>query len=93
MNDTLRTLNLLPTVEPYSSLTRFSHVGGETVNADVFAVTGNNAIADWVLVELRSGSDPTRIVATRAALVQRDGDVVDRVAFSLRARLLLSASP
>ena len=77
MNDTLRTLNLLPATEPYSSLTRFSHIGGETVNAGVFAVSGNNAIVDWVLVELRNGSDPSRLVATRAALLQRDGDVVD----------------
>ena len=30
-----------------------------------------------MLVELRSPSDATRILATRAALVQRDGDVVD----------------
>ncbi|MEZ4860534.1 MAG: hypothetical protein R3C14_04480 [Caldilineaceae bacterium] len=77
MNDTLRTQNLLPTTEPYSALTRFSHVGGELVDPAVFAVTGNNAIVDWVLVELRRAGDPTQIVATRAALVQRDGDVVD----------------
>lgn len=77
MNDTLRTLTLLPTAEPYSALSRFTHGGGETVNAGVFAVSGNNAIVDWVLVELRSGSNPMRIVATRAGLVQRDGDVVD----------------
>lgn len=77
MNDTLRTQNLLPTTEPYSALPRFSHVGGETVNGSVLAVTGNNAIVDWVLVELRSSADPTQLLATRAALVQRDGDVVE----------------
>ena len=77
MNDTLRTLNLLPIAEPYSALARFGHIGGETVNPSVFAVTGNNALVDWVLVELRSPTDATRILATRAALVQRDGDVVD----------------
>jgi len=77
MNDSLRTQNLLPATEPYSALLRFAHVGGEVANPTVFAVTGNNTIVDWVLVELRSAGDPTQILATRAALVQRDGDVVD----------------
>ena len=77
MNDTLRAQNLLPTTEPYSALLRFAHVGGERVNPGVFAMTGRNAIVDWVLIELRNASDATRIVATRAALLQRDGDVVD----------------
>ena len=57
MNDTLRTLNLLPAAEPYSALTRFGHIGGEQVNPGVFTITGNNAIVDWVLVELRSAGD------------------------------------
>jgi hypothetical protein len=42
----------------------------------VFDATGANAIVDWVLVELRAAADPTHIVATRSALLQRDGDVV-----------------
>jgi hypothetical protein len=31
----------------------------------------------WVFVELRNPLDPTEVVATRAGLLQRDGDVVD----------------
>ncbi|HRT54873.1 MAG TPA: hemagglutinin protein, partial [Flavobacteriales bacterium] len=42
----------------------------------VLAVTGSNAIVDWVIVELRSTATPTTVVASCAALVQRDGDVV-----------------
>jgi len=38
---------------------------------------GDNAVVDWVLVELRDAVAPSTIVATRAALLQRDGDVVD----------------
>jgi len=49
----------------------------QEVDPVIFTVTGNHAIVDWVLVELRSAGDPTQILATRAALVQRDGDVVD----------------
>jgi len=43
----------------------------------VFAVTGENAIVDWVFLELRDKNDYTNTVATRSALVQRDGDIVD----------------
>lgn len=43
----------------------------------VFAVTGQNAIVDWVHVQLRSPSDSTHILASRSGLLQRDGDIVD----------------
>ena len=45
--------------------------------ATVFGVTGQNAIVDWVFVELRSKNDSTLVVASRAGLLQRDGDIVD----------------
>ncbi|MCC6911653.1 MAG: choice-of-anchor J domain-containing protein [Flavobacteriales bacterium] len=78
MDDSLRFKNMLPLVEPYTDL-GFVIVGdgGETTTSGVFAVTGSNAIVDWVQVELRSSADPTIIIATRAGLIQRDGDVVD----------------
>ena len=80
MRDTLRQLNYLPSVEPYSTIPGFTHVnnpGGETAAGAVFATTGANAIVDWVFVELRSSSNPATVVKTRSALLQRDGDVVD----------------
>ncbi len=81
MRDDLRSTGLLPSTEPYSSLPNFQHSGGgggETiVSPSVFQVTGNNAIVDWVMVELRSENSITTQVATHAALLQRDGDVVD----------------
>ena len=43
----------------------------------VFSTTGEDAIVDWVFLELRDKNDYTDVVATRSALVQRDGDVVD----------------
>ncbi|MBL7965326.1 MAG: M36 family metallopeptidase [Flavobacteriales bacterium] len=77
MRDDLRSGGLLPTQEPYTSL-GFTQVGGggETIVPGATATTGDNAIVDWVLVELRSTSSPSTIVDTRSALVQRDGDVV-----------------
>ncbi len=40
-------------------------------------MTGQNAIVDWVFVELRSKTTNTTVLATRSGLLQRDGDVVD----------------
>jgi hypothetical protein len=79
MNDNLRTLNHLPTTEPYTTL-GIAHTGGgggEATTSAVLATTGNNAIVDWVMVILRDKTTPTTIKATRSALLQRDGDVVD----------------
>ncbi|HEY0977988.1 MAG TPA: lysyl oxidase family protein [Flavobacteriales bacterium] len=78
MRDDLRVNELIPEGEPYSAMgfTQIGGGGGETVAPSVFAVTGDNAIVDWVLVELRSSSVPGQVLATRSALLQRDGDVV-----------------
>jgi len=79
MRGDLRNLSDFPTSEPYSALSSFSHVGdggGETLAPDLLSVSGDDAIVDWILVELRSASDPSQVVATQAALLQRDGDVV-----------------
>ncbi len=70
MDDDLRDQGLIPGTEPYSA-------NGETVNTSVLAVTGDDAIVDWVLVELRDKNLNTSILHTRAALLQRDGDIVD----------------
>ena len=43
----------------------------------MLAATGNNAIVDWIFLELRDGANNTLVKATRSALVQRDGDIVD----------------
>lgn len=78
MRDDLRAAGLVPVSEPYSAsgFPQASDGGGEVMQAGVTAVTGDNAIVDWVQVELRNGATPSTIVATRTALVQRDGDVV-----------------
>ena len=79
MSDALRTASLLPTTEPYSAL-GYAFVGspgaGAMLGAGVLSVTGNNAIVDWVVVELRNAATPATVVASCAALVQQDGDVV-----------------
>ncbi|MEO8068109.1 MAG: PQQ-dependent sugar dehydrogenase [Flavobacteriales bacterium] len=78
MKDGLRASGLVPLTEPYSAL-GFQRAGasGESFAPSVLAVTGNNAIVDWVLVELRSATSPGVILRTIAGLLQRDGDIVD----------------
>ncbi len=69
MMDSLRSKNLIPTTTPYG--------GTDTVSASTLAITGNDAIVDWVKVEIRDKTNPATILQTRSALLQRDGDVVE----------------
>ena len=79
MQDSLRAKGLIPFTEPYSAISGFTHVGGggETTGQSVLDVTGPNAVVDWIFLELRAANMPSQVVATRSALLQRDGDVVD----------------
>jgi hypothetical protein len=82
MRDNLRTLGVIPSTEPYTSMansrfTKVSDVGGQTIGAGVLTTSDANSIVDWVFVELRDASNPATVLKTRAALVQRDGDVVE----------------
>jgi hypothetical protein len=77
MDDGLRTAGVIPAVEPYTAL-GYTHVGGggATVAPGVLTAGGSNAIVDWVVVELRDATTPSTVLATRSALLQRDGNVV-----------------
>src|SRR5690606_13777233 len=49
-----------------------------------------NAVVDWVLIELRDPIDPDVIIATKNAILERDGDIKD---VSDQARLLFNVPP
>jgi hypothetical protein len=86
-------LNYIPLIDPYSfavdpwagTHTKFNKIGPGlllenqeiTDSLIVFGVSGDNAIVDWIHVELRSKADMSIPIATRSGLLQRDGDVVD----------------
>ncbi|MCC6402351.1 MAG: SBBP repeat-containing protein [Flavobacteriales bacterium] len=76
MADPLRALGHLPLQEPYTAMGH-TPSGALTTTPGVLAVTGPDAIVDWVLVELRDPVLPATVVDARSALLQRDGDVVD----------------
>ncbi len=81
MRDDLRAKGYLPYTEPYSNLANFQHLNGggnETLtDSTVFQITGENAIVDWVFVELRTPAEIDSTFATRSALLTRSGSVVD----------------
>ncbi|MFN8289856.1 MAG: hypothetical protein U0U70_06350 [Chitinophagaceae bacterium] len=80
MRDNYRSSGVLPATQPYGT-GKFAHTGlqggSESFNPAILAVTGNDAIVDWVFVTLHDASNPSTKYQTRAALLQRDGDVVD----------------
>jgi hypothetical protein len=76
---------LIPSLNPYGNAVppygnaaypAIGYAGGDTVSQAILAVTGANAIVDWVLLELRKSSSPATVIANKRALIQRDGDVV-----------------
>jgi len=86
MTDDLRKKGYIPLKEPYATLELgvfkpFTHVGKggqDTItDATILEDKGENSIVDWVFLELRSSVDPTIVVETRSALIQRDGDIVE----------------
>jgi uncharacterized protein YjdB len=68
--------SLVPSFQPVGTglMTKFANIANPST---VFAVTGQEAIVDWVYIELRDKTDNTNVIATRTGLLQRDGDVVD----------------
>ena len=74
MRDDLRAMGLLPTTSPYAD--------GVMTTPTIFTVEGNNAIVDWVWVELREAASNTVTSAGQSALLQRDGDIVGTDGFS-----------
>ena len=79
MSDGSRAANLIPTAQPYTAL-GYTFVGSPTnvsIASSLLAVTGNDAIVDWMIVELRNAVTPATIVYSKPALLRRDGDVID----------------
>jgi YVTN family beta-propeller protein len=83
MDNYLTTLQDFPLTDPYSTSplnASFIHVNNNTVasiSPTLLTVTGNNAVMDWVFLELRTGtSGATNVAYTKSAILQKDGDIV-----------------
>ncbi|HRT52947.1 MAG TPA: hypothetical protein P5291_02630 [Flavobacteriales bacterium] len=68
MKSDLNDADLLPATDPFGL--------GETMNPAVKSFTGLSTPVDWARVELRSNADPAVVVAQRAVLVQRSGNLM-----------------
>lgn len=86
MSEYLTTLPNFPMSDPYSIFPlnlNFMHVANgvtQTTTAQVLSENDGNGddIVDWVFLELRNGiSSSSTVVHTQAALIQRDGDIVN----------------
>lgn len=73
MNASLRALNMLPIAQPFNTAP-INYKGSEMLY-DLSEIP-TNAI-DWILIELRQNSNPSIIIAQRAALLLADGTVSD----------------
>ena len=70
MNTNLATENVVPLNQPYGR-SPWSYGGGECVDAMP------TDCVDWVLVQIRSADDHTKILAQRACLLRKDGTLID----------------
>jgi hypothetical protein len=73
MRDDLRQQAYLPIESPYFTQTQVT----DELNPALLARSDDTAPVDWVLIELRDKTDKTKIVATKSALIQRNGQVID----------------
>ncbi len=79
MRDDLRQAGLIPLEEPYTALPGFTHFGsggGEQLAPIMLTIEGEDAIVDWIFIELRDPQTDV-IVASRSALLKRDGNIMD----------------
>lgn len=90
MNDTLRRASYLPRKQPYASIQQssgftnsatvyrpFLYKGTEVLVDSLYIRSDEAALVDWVLIELRDATDPTKRVSMKAAVVQRQGTIVN----------------
>lgn len=71
MRDQLRSAGLIPTNSPY--------IDGAQTTTDVLNVASpvEDAIVDWVWIEIRESADSPEFIIGKSALLQRDGDLVE----------------
>ncbi len=72
---------ILPESQPYAAAP-WNYSGNEMRDLNYVPTNANDEIVDWVLLEALDKNDPSTVLYTKAALLQRDGDVVEPDGFS-----------
>lgn len=82
MKDQLRTSQAVPLTQPYNG-GLYHHTGLQGGTEEISPLVlqhkpdSANDIVDWVFISLLNAGNPSEVLQTRSALLQRDGDVVD----------------
>ena len=71
MSTTLNQNSMLPNSQPYNT-PPWNYNGNES-----FSSGPSTTMVDWVLVELRSASNPSQVVARRAAVLENNGHLLE----------------
>jgi hypothetical protein len=80
MRDDLRLKGLVPRNQPYGEESFFNHnlpQNPESLLDHLLDISGEKAIVDWILVELRNPSNNNEVFFSRAGLLCRNGMVMD----------------
>lgn len=94
MATSLNDAGLVPLNEPYTAM-GYAHVGGggESTVPAVLNATGDARPVDWVVLELRDPDVPANVLATRSALLRKDGLIKDTDGVSDVAFAGMAAGP
>lgn len=77
MKDNLREDEILTISTPYTDTTLYKFgKDGKSIDSSLYNISGNNAVVDWIYVELIDIQSDTA-VRGGSFLLQRDGDIVD----------------
>ena len=71
MNTNLSQNSLLPNTQPFNTAP-WNYNGSESLGSG-----STSSYVDWVLVELRNSSNPTQVVARKAAILKNDGSLLN----------------
>lgn len=69
MSTQLSTDGIISATDPYG--------GNQTAFDGMTDLTGDEAVVDWVQIELRDASNPATLIASKAALLQSNGTIID----------------
>ena len=87
MRDDLRRLGLIPLQQPYGSIINSMYEVTERLDPSLLQRTGETAPVDWVLLELRKADEQATLITHRAAIVLRNGDIIDPVTASATLKI------
>jgi hypothetical protein len=75
MTDNLRTLNKVPTTNPYNFM-GYPTIDARATDTTTLALINANQVVDWVYVALRRAADSNLVYTAQPALLLRNGNII-----------------